>query len=423
MREPLRSHSEVIQASRRLLIAFVSSMLLYCWPISQAAAADTAAPASSTAASSPDIVALQERLDLEKQRSSLQAQLLASQKALIDAQKASVDSQTQLLASQKLLLDGMFPQITGGKTGAVNFEMTTNIGPLAQPDAVEAVNALAGKLCKTVADTQTTSLVLANDGDLKLIAEARWINLQLAGLKAGYQAAAVQAPAGATAMNAFPAGLALYGVGAALKEVASFTQLFRTDTTLYAATIKVDQDSLNAAVAGCLHDVKVIEVFLPKTLLINALSFPSNSAIQDTLITLEKLRSSADTELGTLAGKSDDTSKRRAARLTALNASMDALISTLFSTSEKTPEPLIVGVLAGEAIQQKVGSGTTRVLQATLSNAAATGIKRSSIWRSDRLYSWSTVTVNYALFDSSGNVIAAGVAQNSPEGRKIEVMP
>ena len=101
---------------------------------------------------------------------------------------------------------------------------------------------------------------------------------------------------------------------------------------------------------------------------------------------------------------------------------MDALISSLFATSDKSPEPLLVGVLAGEAMQRKIGGGTL-ILQTTLSNAAASGIKRTSLWRSDRLYSWATVTVNYALFDSSGNVIAAGAAQNSPEPRKIEVAP
>jgi len=361
-------------------------------------------------------------LDLEKQRNALQAELLASQKALIDAQKASIESQTQLLSSQKSLVDAMFPQITGGKTGAISFDTSTNIGPLAQPGAIEALNTLAGSICKAVAATTPSSIVLATDGDLKLIAQAKWINLQLAGLTEGYKSEAVQGPAAGQMTNAFPAGLGLYGIGAALKEVASFAQLFRSDATIFSATVKVDQDSLNASVAGCLRDFKVSEVYLPKALLINSLTFPSNSAIQDLLKTLEHQRGKADVELNTLAGKPDEVSKRRVARLTVLNASMDALISNLFVTNEKSLEPLIVGVLAGEAMQQKIGAGS-KVLQATLSNAGASGIKSSSIWRSERLYSWATVTVNYALFDSSGNIIVAAAAQNSPEGRKIEVAP
>jgi hypothetical protein len=406
----------------RHLLAFAATAALVGSPAGYAAAAPAAAPAPASAASSPEIQALQDKLDLEKQRNTLQADLLASQKALIDAQKASVDSQTQLLGSQKSLLDAMFPQITGGKTGAVTFDASTNIGPLAQPGATEALNALAGSICKAVVDTKSTSVVLATDADLKLLAQARWINLQLAGLTEGYASVAIAQPTGAQTTNAFPPGLALYGIGAALKEVASFAQLFRTDTTIYSATVKIDQDSLNAAVAGCLRNLKVAEVFLPKALLVNSLTFPSTSAVQDSLLALEKQRGKADTELNTLAGKPDDVSKRRIARLTALNTSMDAVISSLFATSEKSPEPLLVGVLAGEAMQRKIGGGTV-ILQTTLSSAAAAGIKRTSLWRSDRLYSWATVTVNYALFDSSGNVIAAGAAQNSPEGRKIEVAP
>lgn len=404
-----------------LALVAVPSILMW-YPGASVEAAPAAAPPPAPAASSPEIQALQDRLDLEKQRNALQADLLASQKALIDAQKASVDSQTQLLGSQKSLLDAMFPQITGGKTGALSFDASTNIGPLAQPGAMEALNTLASSICKAVAATKTTSVVLATDSDLKLIVQAKWINLQLAGLTEGYRTAAIPEPAAGQKPNAFPAGLALYGIGSALKEAASFTQLFRTDTTIYSATVKVDQDSLNAAVGGCLRDLQITNVFLPKTLLLNSLTFPSNSGIQDSLKILEHQRGNADAELNALTGKTDDVSKRRIARLTALNASMDSLISTLFAVSDKAPEPLIVGVLAGEAMQQKIGDGT-RVLQAVLSNAAASGIRRSSIWTSDRLYSWSTVTVNYALFDSSGNVIAGGAIQNSPEGRRIEVSP
>lgn len=381
---------------------------------------------AAPAAASPEIQDLQAKVDLEKQRNTLQAELLANQKVLIDAQKGSLDAQASLLVSQKALLDGMFPQTSGGKTGAITFDASTNIGPLAQPGAVAALNTLAETICKDIHYAAGKSIVIATDADLKLISQARWMNLQLSGLKEAYKELKIVEPKG-NVPNALPPGVALYGLGAALKEVASFAQLFRTDTTLYNATVKVDQDSLNAAIAGCLlappkPGETTAKVYLPKTLVLNPLTNPDTSGVLDSLKILRSQRADADSTLNGLIGKSDDTSKRLVARITALNTAMDAVISSLFATSDKSPEPLFVSVLAGEAIQKHISDGGL-ILHTVLTNAAASGIKRTSIWRSDRLYSWASVTINYSLFDSSGTVLSAGTVQNSPEVRKIEVAP
>lgn len=378
---------------------------------------------ASSSTMSPEIQALQTQIDLEKQRNALQVDLITSQKALIEAQKSAIDSQTGLLGSQKALTEALYPQISGGKTGAITFDASVNFGPLAQPDAISALKSLVETICKDTRDSGASSVVIVTDSDLKLISQARWINLQLSGLREAYKDLSMMEPSGGATPNAVTPSLALYGVASALKEVASFAQLFRSDTTVYSSSVKVDQDLLNAAIAGCLKGPGAnVAVHLSKTLLVNSLTNPDTSGILDSLKALRSQRAKADTTLYDLAGKADDGSKRRAARITALNTSMDTVINNLFATSEKSPEPLFVGVLAGEALQQKISSGSL-MLQAVLSNAAASGIKRSSIWRSDRLYSWTTVTINYSLFDSSGSVLKAGAVQNSPEGRKIELTP
>ena len=408
-----------------------------------------AAPAPAPVPSS--LEDLQKQIELEKQKNALQVDLLASQKALIEAQKAAIDSQALLATSQKTLLDNTYPLITGGKTGSVTFD-SANIGPLAQPGAIEALKIVAGEICAIVRSKTEKPIVVVADADLKLIAQARWATLQLQGLFDRYTAANPSPPAGAppptkggSPFSALSGGLGLYGVGAALKEIASFTQLFRTDTTIYAATVKVDQETLTDAVAECLllptansnaaapggtapvtaaaaASPPAREVYLPKSLLLASLNAPTTSDIQEKLRLLTELRSRSDAELGALAGKADDASKRRIALLTALNTSMDALVATLFAVSEKAPEPMFVGALAGESMLSKLGAGVP-MLQTTLSNAGASGIKRTSIWRSDRLYSWSTITVNYTLLDQSGKLLAAGTINNSPEPRKVVISP
>jgi hypothetical protein len=425
------SSMESRQARTRIGWLFAAVAAFNCADVAVAAPPPPAAPAPVPAPVPSSLEDLQKQVDLEKQKNTLLADLLASQKALIDAQKGAIDSQAALATSQKTLLDSTYPLITGGKTGAVTFD-TANIGPLAQPGAIEALKVVADSICTSVRPKASSGVVLVNDADLKLIAQARWVSVQLVGLGDRYMAASPGAGAPVPAIGGSPlsgssAGLALYGVGAALKEIASFTQLFRTDTTIYQATVKVDQETLTDAVAQCLLKVepataKAVDVFLPKSLLVASFGAPSSSEIQEKLKLLTELRSKGDAELGTLAGKTDDASKRRIALLTALNTSMDALVATLFTVSEKTPEPVFIGALAGEALLGKVGGGVP-LLQMNLSNAAASGIKRSSIWRSDRLYSWSTITVNYALFDQAGKLLAAGTASNSPEPRKVVVEP
>lgn len=374
--------------------------------------------ADTAATDSPEIAELKKQVELEKQKNSIQADLLASQKALIDAQKAAADSQTQLVTSQKTMLDALFPQVTGGKSGTITFDATTNVGTLAQPGAIDGLNKIATKLCEKVSPAVGSSVVLLADNDLKLVAQARTISMQLNSLKEAYSTAK---PAATTKLgtNSLPAGVALYGVGAALKEIASFTQLFRSDSTIYSASVTVGQESLNQALAGCLLATNR-HVYLPKGLLMASLSMPTTSPIQDALKNLAELRINSDAELNSLNGKSDATSKARIAKLTALNSSMDTLVSSLFSTSEKSPEPMLIGLLAGEAIYIKVSDGA-RLFKPTLVNAAAAGVKRSSIWFSDRLYSWASVTVEYVVLNGNGEVFAAGAVNESPEARKIEI--
>lgn len=367
---------------------------------------------------SADVAELQKQVNLEKEKNAIQADLLASQKTLIDAQKAAVDSQTQLVTSQKSVLDALFPQITGGKSGAVTFDATTNVGTLAQPGAIEALNSIAKTICEKVAPVSVATLILVSDSDLKLLAQARTIDAQLSGLVDSYSnAKPPTTPKKST--NSLPAGVALYGAGAALKEIASFTQLFRSDSTIYAASVVVNQDSLNQAITGCMLGAPK-HVYLPKGLLVASLTMPTNSGIQDSLKKLAEARADADAELNSLTGLTDAVSKTRIAKLTALNASMDSLTASLFTVSEKAPEPMFVGVLAGEAILRKVSDGA-HLFKATLVNAGAAGVKRSSIWFSDRLYSWASVTVEYVVFSGTGEVFASGTVNNSPKARKVEI--
>jgi hypothetical protein len=261
--------------------------------------------------------------------------------------------------------------------------------------------------------------VIVSDNDIKLIAQARAFALQLKSLVTAYESVKISSDSAKLTTNALPAGIALYGAGAALKEVASFTQLFRTDTTLYTAVVNVDQETLVHAVAGC--TIKVNRTFYtPKSLLVSSLSKPDQSDILMNLKRLSELRINADAEMARLSGTTKADDKAKQTKLIALNTTMDAMISTIFTTSEKVPEPQFVSILAGEAILQKVGDGAN-LFRVTLVNAAATGVKRTSIWLSDRLYSWSTVTVDYVVFDPNGAALVAGAVNVSPDPKKIKV--
>jgi hypothetical protein len=167
------SSIESRQARTRIGWLFAAVAALNCADVAVAAPPPPAAPAPVPAPVPSSLEELQKQVDLEKQKNTLLADLLASQKALIDAQKGAIDSQAALAASQKTLLDSTYPLITGGKTGAVTFD-TANIGPLAQPGAIEALKVVADSICTSVRPKASSGVVLVNDADLKLIATGTW---------------------------------------------------------------------------------------------------------------------------------------------------------------------------------------------------------------------------------------------------------
>ena len=106
----------------------------------------------------------------------------------------------------------------------------------------------------------------------------------------------------------------------------------------------------------------------------------------------------------------------------ALNSAMDGMTASLVTTSEKSPEPLLVSVLAGEAMLQKISDGSL-LLTSKLTAASSSGMKRTSIWSSDKLLTITTLTVRYALMDSLGIIRAAGVVNSDSGPQPVSLKP
>jgi hypothetical protein len=400
---------------------FLISAIIY----SSCSIADTPSPDPALAALQKQVELLKQENELQKQSIESNTSVINSQKGLFEAQKGLIDSQTSLLGSQKSMLDSLFPKIEGGKKGSLSFETTTKIGPLAQPNAVSLINnSISKEICNKTINSLTKNgssgyrLVVVSQDNLKNLGLAQITQLTLNSLNSSYILLLPTAPTVQT-NSGLEAGLIIYGVGTALKQIASFTELFRSDVTVYSADVVIDEQMIVSSVQGCLSDaVEADTLSIPSAVyskvgLINAkFNHLSDSTFYQSLIQLSKFRIQAVQEINRIAnirGTIDPKDAEKKAKLEGLNSQYDSVMSSLFTISEQQKEPSYLSVLLGEAVLKKLTDDIpTYLLAVRLIQNAASAAKVSNIWTSDKLVTWSSATVDYSVTDQSGKVLSAG---------------
>lgn len=363
-----------------------------------------------------------EEADAAKTANTLETEVLQSQVALAEAQQRKV-------AADKALVDAQYPPLTGGKAGSFTFDPNTDVGVLAQPASVVALNKTADTVCEKVASATKTppaGLVLIGGNDALYMAQASIVTSEMQLLANAYDetfpklAKVPKAKPEKPDVSVFGfstgVGGSLYQAGSILKEVAGFTQLFRNNTTILNATVTVDQPMLDNAIAGCLKSPTSTTKGLVAAYVV-AKSGPFFAGWKK----LTEDRAKAEQMLSLLADNKDPQAKAGVATLTMLNRAMDALFATIFSdASGKGTESSLIALLKGDALNQYVANKGL-LLEARLASARAAGVKTESLWYSDRLYAWASVSVNYTLYGQDGTVLTAGTTANQAEPTKIVV--
>lgn len=368
---------------QRIFYSVVFSLLFGVFPVA-AGAADASATADS---------ALKE---------------LQDQKARLDAEKALVNSRKDLFEAQQNLLKAQFPEVQGGKTGALSIGTGSAYAIGAWAKVYERIDAAARTVCVSLGDLLTgKEPIITSDDEIRQTFRYTIGAQELALLLKEASAVTARPP---TTIK--PEGLPpIASIATVLTSVASLTKLFRTDRTIRDEAVSVEDSALKDAVARCLSERKIAFI-LPDVRMLPALLAGKSQFLTD-LHSLVDKRTSLD------AMASDTAAPDKAKAATALLTRIDTFVSDLLAAEGTTEAPL-VSILRGEVLADAF-KGTRPVLSLKLVKQGGISMTTSSIWREDRLYVGGGVIVSYRFSENDRLVRAEVIPKVDPNLTRINL--
>lgn len=324
----------------------------------------------------------------------------------LNAQRDLVKAQSDLVTAQKGLIDAMFPAFASnfGKSGEVKIDTGEGDKFHATAKAADALRSAASEVCKAVAlrvpsetaQTDTAAgdgkaprkktIALFTDDDRRALAAYRVANGDGLFLKAQLEAVVAKKSGGSVVTEAVPPGLAIFGAGMLLSEIADFTKLFRTDRTLFFSAPDLPEQLLVDLIAAC-PDL--------------AVSFPAAG--------VDAAFASGDSEFMKLV----DALRALRQKIAANSDNKDLIdhyeqFMTKLLALDDAKFPVLFSVLRGEAAMRSATTAEKRILTVRLVTKGGTTMKTSNIWREDRFYASGGVIVSYR-YTVSDTLVAADV--------------
>jgi len=319
---------------------------------------------------------------------------LNAQTALNKAETDLLKSETDQIKEEVNNLKEKFPQLTGGKDGAIRFEQGKGAYSIGAWEKVyRRIDEGSREICAAVAsNVKGKEVLIATNEDLAAshvfaIASAELVRQrnQLQQLQRSVDGASVHGsdigPAGAAAPP-----LAALSVG--LSSAISIAKLFRTDRTLYAETVQVGDTFVKEQVLKCLRPAAA-RIKDPALVARYVLLTGSNSGFLSSLnqMTNEKRRAEFD------------ISKKPAAKTpeaTAVLAQADKFFQELLATPAGASEPPLARILRIEAVSQSIRNDGL-LLVVGIAQQGGISMITSSAWHTDRLYVGGGAIVGYQL--------------------------